>query len=128
MYKVYNNAELSPKTSHTGSPDTMREAVKTKFGQIIMKQPAILISDKCKKLRKGLNGGFQYKRINVSGEKYADKPDKGEYSHVCNAFEFLIDGTGASKELKTSNKLKEYVKAQGNNHIGKSNNWSPHEQ
>jgi len=108
MFKVYNNAHLNPRTSNTGSPNTMVEAIKTKLGQLIVGQPAILISDKCVNLRKGLNGGYQYKRINVSGERYAEKPDKGKYSHICNAFEFLIDGTGASRELKSSNKFKEY--------------------
>jgi hypothetical protein len=107
MFKVYNNAGLSPRTSYTGSPITMVEAVKKKFGQIVIKQPAILISDKCKTLRKGLNGGYQYRRVNVSGEKFAEKPDKGIYSHICNAFEFLIDGTGASIELKSSNRYKD---------------------
>ncbi len=105
MFKVYNNADLHPRTSHTGSPFTMVEAVKTKFGQLLVGQPAILISSKCKSLRKGLNGGYEYKRINVSGDKYKDKPDKGMYSHICNAFEFLVDGTGASRELKSSNKF-----------------------
>ena len=124
MFKVYNNANLTPSTSNTGHPDTMREAVKTKFGQILVGQPAILISDKCKTLRKGLNGGFQYKRVNVSGEKYADKPDKGKYSHICNAFEFLVDGTGASRELKSSSKLKEYLKANGGVTHGTAKDWN----
>ena len=106
MFKVYNNASLNPRTSHTGSPVTMVEAVKTKFGKLLVGQPAILISSKCKNLRKGLNGGYEYKRVNVSGDKYKDKPDKGIYSHICNAFEFLVDGTGASIELKSSNKFK----------------------
>jgi len=106
MFKVYSGVDLHPRTSHTGSPDTMVEAVKTKFGKLLVGQPAILISSKCKTLRKGLNGGYEYKRINVSGDKYKDKPDKGKYSHICNAFEFLVDGTGASRELKSSNKFR----------------------
>lgn len=106
MFKVYNNAGLHPRTSHTGHPDTMREAVKKDMSQTIAGQQKILISSKCKRLRKALNGSYQYKRINVSGERYADKPDKGAYSHVANAFEFLMDGTGSSRELKSSNKFK----------------------
>ena len=119
MFKVYNNQDLHPRITQTGSPSTMVEAVKVKFGKILAGQPSILISSKCKNLRKGLNGGYEYKRINVSGEKYKDKPDKGMYSHICNAFEFLVDGTGASRELKSSNK-----------HTNKDpiiikNDWSP---
>lgn len=104
MFKVYNNASLHPRVSRTQSPTTMVEAVKKKLGQLLVGQPAILISNKCKKLRRGLNGGYQYKRVNVSGERYAEKPDKDAYSHVCNAFEMLVDGTGASRELTASTK------------------------
>ena len=50
-------------------------------------------------LRKAMNGSYQYKRVNVGGEKYADKPDKDGYSHVANTLEFLVDGTGASINL-----------------------------
>ncbi len=84
----------------------MVEAIKTKLGRLIVGQPSIIISSKCKTLRKGLNGGYEYKRVNVSGDRYKDKPDKGIYSHICNAFEFLVDGTGASRELVSSNKFK----------------------
>ena len=115
MFKVYSGVDLHPRTSHTGSPVTMVEAVKTKFGKLLVGQPAILISSKCKTLIKGLNGGYEYKRINVSGDKYKDNPDKGKYSHICNAFEFLVDGTGASRELKSSNKFKTNAPIQVNN-------------
>lgn len=99
MFKVYNKSELHPRVSNTGSPLTMVEAVKRKLGMIIVGQPAIVISNKCKHLLAGLRGGYQYRRINVSAEKYAEKPDKGPYSHICNAFEMLVDGMGASREL-----------------------------
>ncbi|WP_299083188.1 hypothetical protein [uncultured Paraglaciecola sp.] len=57
-------------------------------------RPALLISPKCKMLRKGLAGGFCYKRVQVSGEKYADKPDKSEYSHIVEAAEYALQGEG----------------------------------
>lgn len=104
MFKVYKNLGLNPKTSNTRSPETMVEGVKAKFQKIIVGQPAILISNRCKTLIKGLNGGYNYRRKNVSGDKYADKPDKGKYSHVCNAFEFLVDGMGGSREILRSNR------------------------
>lgn len=61
-------------------------------------RPALLISPKCKMLRKGMAGGFCYKRVQVSGEKYADKPDKGIYSHIVEAAEYLLQGQGCGSE------------------------------
>lgn len=120
MAKVYRNKELHPRVTTTGSPITMVEAVKVKFGKLLVGQPAILISSKCKTLRKGLNGGYEYKRVNVSGDNYKDKPDKGKYSHICNSFEFLVDGTGASRELKSSNKFRN-----DGNPIQINSSWNP---
>ena len=126
MFKVYNEAGLSPRTSDTGSPVTMVEAVKYKLGEIRVGQPAIMVSTKCVSLRKALNGGYQYKRVNVSGEKYAEKPDKGKFSHVANALEFMVDGTGASKDILTSSKFKQLASSgksfsggKGFNRVGK---------
>ena len=60
-------------------------------------QPALLVTANCKMLRKGLAGGFCYKRIKVSGEKYAEQPDKNKYSHICEAAEYglLMEGEGS---------------------------------
>jgi hypothetical protein len=58
-------------------------------------EPCILISPRCKTLVKGMAGGFKYKRVQVTGdEKYKDEPDKGQYSHVCEAAEYLLLGAG----------------------------------
>lgn len=61
-------------------------------------KPALLISPKCKMLRKGLAGGFCYKRIQVSGERYHDKPDKNQYSHIVEAAEYGLLGAGEGRE------------------------------
>jgi len=48
------------------------------------------VSPLCKRLIKGFNGGYCYRRINSgSGDKYTDKPDKNEYSHVHDALQYV---------------------------------------
>lgn len=45
-------------------------------------QPAFLLDSDCKVLRKGFNGGYKYRRIQVTGqERYTEEPDKNQYSH-----------------------------------------------
>jgi len=121
MLKVWNNKHLHCRTSQTRSPSIMVNAVKAKLGQMINGQPAVIISSKCKNLRKALNGSYQYRRVSASGERYQEKPDKGPYSHIANAFEFMIDGTGASRDLRASSKFKEYYKSGAR---GTSNEWN----
>lgn len=58
-------------------------------------RPALQISPKAKTIRKGLNGGFCYRRIKVAGdERYTDIPDKNKYSHPVEALEYLELGLG----------------------------------
>ena len=100
--KEWNKLGLHCRLSATNHPGIMVESVKTKFNTLNAGFPNLVISSKCKMLRKALNGGYQYKRINVSGERYNEKPDKGAFSHVANSLEFLVDGSGASRELVKS--------------------------
>lgn len=118
---VWRNAGLSVRTASTNKPSVVIEAVKKKLNTIIQGYPSLVISSKCSHLRKALNGSYQYKRINVSGERYAEAPDKNSYSHVADALAYLVDGIGGTRELVSSSRFKEYYE-QG--HHTKSNDWS----
>lgn len=62
--------------------------------------PMLRISPKCRMLRKGLMGGYKYRRIQVSyDERYEEKPYKNLYSHVCEALEYAICGSGEALDL-----------------------------
>ena len=82
----------------TNDPVRRRAALSDPLTRLTMTgQPALLVTANCKMLRKGLAGGFCYKRIKVSGEKYAEQPDKNKYSHICEAAEYglLMEGEGS---------------------------------
>lgn len=79
----------------SNDPDLRREAVALPLTRIVDGVPGMLISPRCKMLRKGMAGGYCYKRVQVSGdERFHDKPDKGRYSHVCDADQYLMLGAG----------------------------------
>ena len=48
-------------------------------------------------IRKGLQGGFCYRRVQTSGERYSDQPDKNEYSHPVEALEYGLQGEGEGR-------------------------------
>lgn len=63
-------------------------------------KPGFVIGPKAKLFRKGMAGGYKYKRMQVSGEdKFQDKPDKGRYSHVCEAGQYAFLGAGEGDAL-----------------------------
>lgn len=56
-------------------------------------QPAFMVTSNAPTLRKALAGGYKYRRMQVTGEsRFQDKPDKGRYSHVADALQYLVLG------------------------------------
>ena len=77
-----------------------RESVAVPLGRLIDGQPGLIIHPQCKMLRKGMAGGYHYRRLQVSGEeRYRDVPDKTMYSHVCEAGQYMLVGAGEARTL-----------------------------
>lgn len=64
-------------------------AVKKQLKTLIDGKPRLVLDPKCKRLRKGFQGRYQFRRLQVSAEKYTDKPDKNEYSHPHDALQYI---------------------------------------
>jgi len=64
------------------------ESVRKPLSTLIDGEPGILIDPKCKILRRGFLGGYNYKRMQVSAERYQEKPDKNLYSHPHDALQY----------------------------------------
>jgi hypothetical protein len=77
-----------------------RESVAVALSRLIDGQPGLIIHPRCQMTRKGMAGGYNYKRLQVTGEeRYRDVPDKNMYSHVCEAGQYLMVGGGEAKTL-----------------------------
>jgi hypothetical protein len=60
-------------------------------------KPRFIVLPKASMIRKGLQGGFCYRRVQTSGERYTDEPDKNEYSHPVEALEYALQGEGEGR-------------------------------
>ena len=80
----------------TNDPLIRRSSIVNPMKRLCMDgKPAFMISPKAKMWRKGLQGGFCYKRIKVAGdERFHDQPDKNKYSHICEAGEYGLQQAG----------------------------------
>ena len=65
------------------------ESVRYGLNNLIDGEPALVVSPKCKMIRKGFQGGYNYRRIISSSERYTDKPDKNKYSHPHDAHQYV---------------------------------------
>jgi hypothetical protein len=83
-------AEGLPAVAASTNAETPRlDAVKQALNRRIGDMPGLLLSPRCKALRRGFNGRYFYERVQVSGdERYKDKPCKNKYSHVHDALQY----------------------------------------
>ncbi|WP_317135312.1 hypothetical protein, partial [Nguyenibacter vanlangensis] len=51
-------------------------------------EPGFVLHPRCMVLRRALMGGYQYRRMRVGGERYADRPEKNRWSHVTDALQY----------------------------------------
>jgi hypothetical protein len=62
------------------------ESVRKPLRTLVDGRPQFLLHDKhCPQLRRGLQGGYHFRRMRVTGERYTSEPEKNMYSHPCDA-------------------------------------------
>lgn len=68
--------------------------------RLIDGQPGVLVSPRCRVLRKGFNSGYRLRRIQIAGaDRFGTEPDKNEFSHVHDGLQYGILGGGGHLEV-----------------------------
>ncbi len=79
--------------AENNSPTPRREGLKYHLRRLVDGDPAFLLSSACPQIREGLMGNFQYGKIHSNEDalssRYHEKPLKNEYSHICEALEYI---------------------------------------
>lgn len=92
---------IKARPAPTNDPKVRREALAMPMCRVIDGKPGLMVDPRCKMLIQGLSGKWKFAKLNVSGtvERYADKPEKSKWSHVCEAAEYLALGAGEHAAL-----------------------------
>lgn len=94
-FTVMRAAGLPAQPCETNATLARRAAISRPLVENCMDgRPRLMVSAKAKMIRKGLMGGFCYKRLQVSNERYGEIPDKNLYSHPVEAAEYGLMGSG----------------------------------
>jgi hypothetical protein len=98
--RILRAAGIPAKACHSNNPDLRRASVSNPALRICMDgKPALQVSPKAKMVRKGLMGGFCYRRMKIAGsERHTETPDKNEYSHPVESLEYALMGGGEGRE------------------------------
>jgi len=103
-FHILRGAGLRAYPAPSNSVDLRLEAVSSQLTKMVEGKPAFLIDRRCQQLIKGFEGGYQYKRMEVSGERYSDKPDKNMFSHIHDALQYMMLGAGEGRALMNTQK------------------------
>lgn len=89
------------------------------LGKLIDGVPGLVIGPKCKQLRKAMNGGYKYRKLNVSGGvRFSDKPEKNIYSHIAEALQYGMLGGGEGRAV-----IKSYNRNGNKSNANSSSNY-----
>ena len=98
-FQILRGGGLYARPAPSNDVSLRLESVSAPLGRMVEGLSGFLIDPRCRTLIKGFEGGYQYKRMQVSGERYADKPDKTHFSHVHDALQYMMLGSGEGRQI-----------------------------
>lgn len=99
-FQILHAAGVEARPAPTNDFTKRRESVAVCLSRLIDGAAGFIVHPQCKVLRKAMAGGYQFKRLQVTGEeRYRDVPDKNSYSHVAEAAQYLLVGAGEARTL-----------------------------
>ncbi len=103
VFKELAELNIYCEPANSNNPDVRLEAVRYYLDSMRDGKPAFQMHPDCVMLRKGFNGGYKYRRLQVvGGDRYTDVPAKNKYSHVHDACQYVCmwykGSQGYSKE------------------------------
>lgn len=106
-FQILSAVGIEADPAHTNDFTVRRETFAKQLTRMTMTgEPGLIVGPNCQMLRRGLAGGYKYRRLQVVGEeKYVDKPDKNIYSHTCESGQYLLLGAGEDDDLLQSNNV-----------------------
>ena len=95
------------------------ESVRKPLRTLVDGRPQFVLHPRCQKLRRGMMGGYHWRRLRISGERYTNTPEKDQYSHPCDALGY--SGTRIFGAGIYSARQEEYQRMDGGVGIGRRN-------
>lgn len=99
-FRILRAAGIPARAAETNDVALRIEAVTAPLTRLVDRRPGMVIDPGCINLIKGFDGGYHYKRLNVSGpERYQESAEKNRFSHVHDALQYAALGAGEGRAL-----------------------------
>ena len=98
-FQMFRAEGLEIRPAPTNDPTVRVTAVEELLLRLVDGKPGFLLDPGCTVLKAAMAGGYQYRRLQVSGERYAEEPEKNKYSHVADALQYMAIGAGEGRAV-----------------------------
>ena len=98
-FQILKGRGINARPTHSNDVTLRLESVNATLQRMIDGESGLLIDPKCVNIIKGFDGGYHYRRMQVSGERYEDKPNKNRFSHIHDALQYMMLGAGEGRNL-----------------------------
>lgn len=109
-FQILRQAGIQARAASSNDIALRIEAVNAPLTRLAEKMAGLVIDPRCTNLIKGFEGGYHYRRLQVSGERYEETPNKNRFSHVHDALQYLMLGGGEGRRLTASGNAHVVVK------------------
>ncbi|MDA0991897.1 MAG: hypothetical protein O3A51_14250 [Verrucomicrobia bacterium] len=102
-FNILRSEALNFQPASSNDPAIRVGAVEAVMTRVVDGKPGILIDPSCVNLIKACSGGYHYPKLKVSGSvRHADRPMKNMSSHIAEALQYLLLGSGEGRALTHS--------------------------
>ncbi len=99
-FEILRGAGLVARPAPSNDPVKRIEAVNGLLSRMVDGNSGFLIDrEKCQTLTTGFLGGYHYRRMQVTGERFEERPNKNKFSHVHDALQYLVIGAGEGRAM-----------------------------
>lgn len=105
-FQIYRSLGLPVRPAPSNLRTIRMQATEAVLTRMVEGVPALIVSPNCVTYSAGMAGGYHFRRLAVSGERYSDEPEKNQYSHVCEAGEYAFLGGGEGRLVLTGGAAK----------------------
>jgi hypothetical protein len=99
-YQILHAAGIMAYPAPSNDFTIRREAIAVPLSRLVDGEPGLMVTPKCNMTRKGLAGGYYYRRLRIRGEeRYQEKPSKNMYSHPVESLGYLLLGAGEGRSI-----------------------------
>jgi len=113
-FQILKGRGITARPTHSNDVTLRLERVNATLSRMVDGESGMLIDPKCVNIIKGFDGGYHYRRMQVSGERYDDKPNKNRFSHIHDALQYMLLGAGEGRSLTVGTKSAKPVVAKKN--------------